>query len=103
MNVKENLLAMATSEVRQNYHPDCEEAVNDQIRLELNSVYAYLSMASHCQRSDVALDGFFEYFNKALQKKLHHVQTLTDYQLKRGGEVVYHDIKKPAKDVWDSG
>lgn len=34
------------SQVRQNYHQDCEDAVNKQINLELYSSYVYLSMVS---------------------------------------------------------
>uniref|UniRef100_A0A452RIE5 Ferritin heavy chain n=1 Tax=Ursus americanus TaxID=9643 RepID=A0A452RIE5_URSAM len=32
------------SQVRQNYHPDCEAAINSQINLELYASYVYLSM-----------------------------------------------------------
>ena len=34
------------SNVRQNYHAECEEAVNKQINLELYAMYSYLSMVS---------------------------------------------------------
>lgn len=32
--------------VRQNFHKDCEQAINNQINLELFSSYVYLSMVS---------------------------------------------------------
>lgn len=35
---------MAESQVRQNYHPECEAGVNKQINLELYAFYTYLSM-----------------------------------------------------------
>ena len=34
------------SNVRQNYHQECEDAVNRQINLELYAMYTYLSMVS---------------------------------------------------------
>ena len=33
-----------TAQVRQNFHQDCEAAVNRQINLELYASYVYLSM-----------------------------------------------------------
>ena len=33
-----------TSQIRQNFHQDCEAAVNRQINLELYASYVYLSM-----------------------------------------------------------
>lgn len=39
-------MAAPVSQVRQNYHQDCEAAVNRQINLELYASYVYLSMVS---------------------------------------------------------
>lgn len=33
--------------VRQNFHVDCENAINKQINMELHASYVYLSMVSH--------------------------------------------------------
>lgn len=43
---------MSTSAVRQNFHPDCEAAVNKQINLELYASYVYQSMVGFliCRR-----------------------------------------------------
>lgn len=41
-------MATPLSQVRQNYHQDCEAAVNRQINLELYASYVYLSMVSVC-------------------------------------------------------
>ncbi|GCB74899.1 hypothetical protein scyTo_0019681 [Scyliorhinus torazame] len=54
------------SQVRQNYHKDCEDAVNKQINLELYSSYVYLSMTSYFDRDDVALRHFAEFFKFSL-------------------------------------
>ena len=35
---------MAESQVRQNFHADCEAGINKQINLELYAYYTYLSM-----------------------------------------------------------
>ena len=40
----QNPSEMATSQVRQNYHPESEEGVNKQINMELYAMYTYLSM-----------------------------------------------------------
>lgn len=39
-------MASSPSQVRQNYHQDCEAAINRQINLELYASYVYLSMVS---------------------------------------------------------
>lgn len=39
-------MATPPSQVRQNYHQDCEAAINRQINLELYASYVYLSMVS---------------------------------------------------------
>lgn len=37
---------METSQIRQNYHRDCEAAVNRMINMELFASYTYMSMVS---------------------------------------------------------
>lgn len=37
---------MAQSQVRQNFHKDCEDAMNKQINLELHASYVYLAMVN---------------------------------------------------------
>lgn len=34
------------NQVRQNFHEDCEQAINNQINMELYASYVYLSMVS---------------------------------------------------------
>lgn len=45
--LEKQLIAKMNSKLRQNYHQDCEEAINKQINMELNASYAYMSMVSH--------------------------------------------------------
>uniref|UniRef100_UPI00398EAF77 ferritin, heavy subunit-like n=1 Tax=Pristiophorus japonicus TaxID=55135 RepID=UPI00398EAF77 len=40
------------SQVHQNYHQDCEDAVNKQINMELYSSYVYLSMSFYFDGDD---------------------------------------------------
>ena len=97
------LVVTIQSQVRQNYHEESEKGVNDQVELELYAFYTYLSMASYFARDDVALPGFSDYFRKASNEELEHAQKLMEFQNKRGGRVVFKDIKKPAKEEWGTG
>lgn len=94
---------MATSRVRQNYHEECEAAVNKQINLELYSGYVYQSMHHYFCRDDIALPGFASFFKNSAAEEQHHAQKLMEYQNKRGGRIVLQDIKKPFKDEWGTG
>lgn len=89
--------------MRQNFHEECEQALNHQIQLELQAMYTYISMASHFQRSDRALEGFSRYFKKAAEEEMQHVDMLAKYQNKRGGTVEFKTIPQPEKDDWGSG
>jgi len=89
-----------TSQARQNFHADCEAAINKQINLELYSSYVYLSMATFFNRDDVALPGFHKYFKKNSLEEREHAQRFIDYQNTRGGRVVFMDIQKPPRDEW---
>jgi len=92
-----------TSLCRQNYHADCESAVNKQINLELYACYVYTSMASHFQRDDVALPGFAKYFKKASEEEREHANIWMKFQNDRGGRVVLQTIGKPELDDWGNG
>lgn len=34
------------SQIRQNFHKDCEDAINKQINIELNASYVYMAMVN---------------------------------------------------------
>ena len=110
--------------IRDNYHHESEEGVNQQINLEMHAMYTYLSMVSvraclsteiavydlspcpqsfYFDRDDVALPNFAKYFRKAAHEEMEHAQTFMQFQNHRGGRIVLQDIKKPAKDEWGSG
>ncbi|XP_042530226.1 ferritin, mitochondrial, partial [Dipodomys spectabilis] len=95
--------AAPVSPVRQNYHPDCEAAVNQQINLELHASYVYLSMAHYFSRDDVALDNFSRYFRRQSGEEREHAERLMRLQTQRGGRLRLRDIPRPALDDWQGG
>lgn len=84
---------MAMSQARQNYHEDCEAAINKQINMELYASYVYLSMAGYFDRDDVALPGFKKFFKKSSDEEREHAQKFIKYQNMRGGRVVLAPIE----------
>lgn len=88
------------SRPRQNFHADCEAAINRQINMELSASYVYLSMAFYFDRDDVAFKNIKKYFLKASEEEREHAMKLMEYQNMRGGRVILKDIPKPANDEW---
>ncbi|XP_044254015.1 soma ferritin-like [Tribolium madens] len=91
---------MAHSQIRQNFHKDCEDAINKQINVELNAFYTYLSMAYHFQKDDVALPGLHKYFKDCSDEERGHAYKLMEYLNKRGGHIVLTEIPAPEKQDW---
>merc|ERR1712119_234824 len=73
------------SQIRQNYHEECEALVNKHINLELHTSYVFLSMYSYFTRDDQALPGFAAFFKTASLKGHTH-----------------SDITKPSKMEWET-
>ena len=94
---------MATNQVRQNFHEDTENAINNQINMELSASYTYQSMRFHFDRDDVALPGFSDLFKHKSDEEREHAEKLMKYLNKRGGRVVLKDVAKPSKDEWGNG
>ena len=86
--------------VRQNFHEECELALNKQINLELYASYVYLSMAYYFDRSDVALPGLQKYFKESSDEEREHAMKFMTYQNKRGGSINLTCIESPAKNDW---
>ncbi|XP_072890076.1 ferritin heavy chain-like [Hemitrygon akajei] len=89
--------------VRQNYSRECEEAINQQINLELRAYYAYLSMSYYFDRYDVGLRNFAKFYLEQSAEEQKHAEKLMQFQNQRGGSIVLYDIKKPYQDEWGSG
>ncbi|XP_032444188.1 ferritin, middle subunit [Xiphophorus hellerii] len=91
------------SQVRQNYHRDCEAAINRMVNMEMFASYTYTSMGFYFCRDDVALPGFSHFFKENSEEEREHADKLLSFQNKRGGRIFLQDIKKPEKDEWGSG
>jgi ferritin heavy chain len=91
------------SQIRQNYHAECEAGINKQINLELYASYVYQSMAYYFDRDDVALKGFHKFFKKSSDEEREHAEKFMKFQNSRGGRIVLQPIEKPERDEWGSG
>ncbi|XP_047656864.1 ferritin, middle subunit isoform X2 [Tachysurus fulvidraco] len=94
---------MEPSQIRQNYHRDCEAAINKMINMELYASYTYTSMAYYFSRDDVALEGFAHFFKENSDEEREHADKFMSFQNKRGGRIFLQDVKKPERDEWGSG
>ncbi|EMP41270.1 Ferritin heavy chain A [Chelonia mydas] len=88
------------SQVCQNFHLDCEAAVNRMVNLELYASYVYLSMSFYFDRDDVALRHMAQFLKEQSHEEREHAEKFLKYQNKRGGRIVLQDIKKPERDEW---
>jgi len=90
------------SRIRMNFHEESEAYINKQINMEFYASYVYLSMSSFFKRDDQALHGFAHFFKENSEEEREHGTKLMDYQVMRGGKVVFQDIAKPATMEWGS-
>uniref|UniRef100_A0A674I540 Ferritin n=1 Tax=Terrapene triunguis TaxID=2587831 RepID=A0A674I540_9SAUR len=88
------------SQVRQNFHADCEAAVNRMVNMELYASYVYLSMSYYFDRDDVALRHVAKFLKEQSHEEREHAEKFLTYQNKRGGQVILQDIQKPERDEW---
>lgn len=91
------------SQVRQNYHPECEAAVNYHIHLLLYASYVAQSVAFYFDQDKVALKGFARYFLKRALIERDQAEKMVRMQNQRGGRVVFPNIRKPEHDSWEGG
>ncbi|XP_069473371.1 ferritin heavy chain, oocyte isoform-like [Ambystoma mexicanum] len=83
-----------SSQVRRNYHQDCEAAINLQINLELYASCVYLSMSYYFDPDDVALKNFAKFFLHQSHEEREHPEKLMKLQNQRGGRIFLQDVKK---------
>jgi len=86
----------------QNFHKDCEAAINRQINMELHASYVYMSMGFYFDRDDVAFKNVKKYFLSASEEERGHATKLMEYLNMRGGRIILQAIEKPDKDEWGS-
>jgi len=87
------------SQVRENYHEDCEALINKQINMELYASYVYLAMGHFYERDDVSLPGLAKFFLKSSDEERQHAQLFMKYQNDRGGNLVLQPIMAPVLEL----
>jgi ferritin len=70
-----------------------QDAINEQIKHEINSGYLYLSMSAYCE--SVNLSGIAAWLRVQWQEELSHAMKLFDYVGERGGRVTLQAIDRP--------
>lgn len=88
------------SQVRQNYHEECEATINKQINMELYASYVYQSMSFYFDRDDIALPGMKKFFKESSDEEREHAEKLMKYQNQRGGRIVLQAIAAPCQQEW---
>jgi len=73
--------------------PTLEEAFNNQILIEFESVYAYLQMAADLERENWS--GFSAWMNAQSQEEWMHATKFTNFVLQRGGAVHLQALAAP--------
>jgi ferritin len=82
-----------------------QDAINAQIKAELESAYLYLSMSAYFQNAN--LSGFAHWMRLQSKEELEHAMKFYDYLLERGADVTLLPINQPeikftsAEEVFD--
>ncbi|MGD0590768.1 MAG: ferritin [Bacteroidota bacterium] len=71
-----------------------QDAINEQINLELSSAYVYLSMSAHFE--DETLSGFANWMRVQYHEENGHAMKFFKYVYDRGGKVHLKAISQPA-------
>jgi len=75
------------------------QAMNDQIKNELESYYIYLSMAAYFESA--SLDGMGHWMRCQAHEEMIHAMKFYQHLIDRGGQVVFQDLKQ-LKTEWSS-
>ena len=75
------------------------QAMNDQIRVELESYYIYLSMAAYFH--PLRLDGMGHWMRCQAHEEMIHAMKIFQHLIDRGGDVTLLDLKQ-LKTQWES-
>ena len=60
------------SQIRQNFHPECEAAINKQIGEELQACYLYFGMNAFFQRDEAAFPEATKFFQSMIFEEMTH-------------------------------
>ncbi|KAM9669521.1 ferritin heavy chain-like [Dama dama] len=97
------MLPTPPSQVRQNYLPVCEAAVNSHAALELHASFQCLAVAFYLDRDDVTLKHIHRFFLLCSHEHSKTAESLMFLQNRRGGRISFLDIRKPESQEWESG
>ena len=75
---------------------EIQDAINQQISIEMSSAYNYLSMAAYFDSEN--LSGFAHWCILQYKEELNHAMRLFNYLLDRGGKVKLESIPAPKSD-----
>ncbi|KAF6038729.1 Fer3HCH [Bugula neritina] len=95
--------ANVMSSVCQNFSEAKQNAINNQITLELEASYVYMAMGAYFSRDDPNLMGFSKFFYEASGEEREHALKLIEYQNMRGGKVHLSTVPAPNTQEWDNG
>jgi ferritin len=76
---------------------ELDEAFNDQIRLEFESMYVYLQMAAHFETVDLV--GFASWMRLQAEEERAHAMKFFDFVIDRGSEVRLRALDAPKIDA----
>jgi len=69
-----------------------QDAVSQQVNLELHASYVYLMMGQFFDRHDVALKNIAKYFKECSEEEKQHANDFIEHNHKRGGTTTYTPI-----------
>ena len=86
---------------RMHFSDRAQASVNEQINVELNISYVYLSMSSYFQRDTISLPGLSRYFYEQSEEEREHAQSLMNFLNTRGGRVKLKALVAPESEFYD--
>ncbi|KAK0169306.1 hypothetical protein PV327_011657, partial [Microctonus hyperodae] len=86
--------------IQYKFNPEVESAFNQQINIEFDAFYNYLSMASYFGRVDVALPGCESFFTQMHNEERDHALQILNFVKMRGGFIKLHPISAPINQDW---
>ncbi|XP_042071646.1 ferritin, middle subunit [Haplochromis burtoni] len=87
------------SQVRQNYHRDCEAAINRMVNMELFASYTYTSMVRTRHVMLMSIITLVSSYISLMLDKENGVESLNV----KSGMLLLNSVKKPERDEWGSG
>lgn len=87
-------MSQQNSLARQNWHTDCESAVNKQIDMEYYASHYYHQLYCFFRRDTVALENIANFFKDSSVEERDHAEKFMDYQTMRGGHVELEGVAK---------